>query len=102
MENIVRLSPYETYSKETAFRDRLTEGRHALNVEIEVRILAPKLWHGRVAHLAEHLSDMEEEAGSIPAPPTFHTRASSSERPSACLTNKRSLVRFQPRPLAWS
>jgi hypothetical protein len=31
-----------------------------------------------------------------------HTRASSSERPSACLTNKRTLVRLQPRPLVWS
>jgi hypothetical protein len=89
-------------------------GRHALNVEIEVRVLVPKCTdrspaladrsparlrrammtsigidfdsalgsrhrrsrhrrqsHGRVAQLAEHLSDMEEEAGSIPAPPTF-------------------------------
>src|SRR6185503_17680540 len=42
MENIVRLWPYETYSKETPFRDRLMAGRHALNVEIEVRVLVPK------------------------------------------------------------
>jgi hypothetical protein len=89
-------------------------GRHALNVEIEVRVLVPKCrsksgsaaprhdafdrdrlrfsagkptpakpasaakGQGRVAQLAEHLSDTEEEAGSIPAPP-INTRASSSE-----------------------
>jgi hypothetical protein len=43
-------------------------GRHALNVEIEVRVLVPKLC-GRVAQVAERLSDTEEEAGSIPVPP---------------------------------
>src|SRR5882724_10463877 len=41
-------------------------------------------------------------AETVSVPYTSHTRASSSERPSACLTNKRTLVRFQPRPSAWS
>ena len=53
MENIVRLTPGETYrrntltgseplSHEATIRDRLMGGRHALNVEIEVRVLVPK------------------------------------------------------------
>jgi hypothetical protein len=91
-------------------------GRHALNVEIEVRVLVPK-WadrsparlrramvtsiandfdsalgsrhrrsrhrgqsHGRVAQLAEHLSDTEEEAGSIPAPPIKRGRVAQKGR----------------------
>jgi hypothetical protein len=44
MKNIVRLKPGETWqTKKQAFRDRLMAGRHALNVEIEVRVLVPKL-----------------------------------------------------------
>ena len=57
MENIVRLRPGETYrrntlsgseplSHEATIRDRLMAGRHALNVEIEVRVLVPKLHTG--------------------------------------------------------
>ena len=47
-----------------------TEGRHALNVEIEVRVLVPELRHGRVAQTGERLSYKQEAAGSSPASPT--------------------------------
>ena len=122
----------------------LKAGRHALNVEIEVRVLVPEL-DGRVAQEAERFSDKEEVAGSTPASPicpspaslsarvcglrprfaaglgeprppcrsrrrlgrhsrlvrltrSGGSRASSSDGMSACLTNKRPLVRLQPRP----
>ena len=43
MENNVRFTPSVTeQTKEQTFRDRLMAGRHALNVEIEVRVLVPK------------------------------------------------------------
>ena len=48
------------------------EGRHALNVEIRVRILVPD--PGRVAQTAERLSYTQEAAGSIPASLTSSRR----------------------------
>src|SRR4051812_49807370 len=44
-------------------------GRHALNVEIEVRLLVPDLISGRVAQAGERLSHTQEAAGSSPASP---------------------------------
>ena len=44
---------------------------------------------GRVAQLAEHLSDMEEEAGSIPAPPTFHPRGRVAQKGRALVLQTR-------------
>jgi hypothetical protein len=60
-----------TYSSDPSLRDRLTAGHHALNVAIEVRILGPD-----------------------------SSRASSSTRESARLTNGRLLVRIQRRASA--
>ena len=48
-------------------RDRLTVGRHALNVEIEVRSLVPELLTGG---RLERSSYKREAAGSTPASPT--------------------------------
>jgi hypothetical protein len=58
---------------------------------------------GRVAQEEERFSDKEEAAGSTPASPIACSirslrGASSSDGESACLTNKRPLVRLQPRP----
>ena len=56
---------------------------------------------GRVAQLAERLSDTEEEAGSIPAPPIKRGRVAQKGR-ALVLQTGGSWIRFQPRPLAWS
>ena len=78
-------------------------GRHALNVETEVRFLVPE----SVGRIAESSAKQPRRSGSCGklrrwfegSTPSRSTRASSSTAESACLTNKRLLVRVQPRPL---
>ena len=54
------------------------EGRQALNLEIEVRLLVPELY-ARIAQLGERLSYKQEVAGSIPALPTSQADSSAGE-----------------------
>ena len=50
------------------FRDRLTGGRHALNVEVGVRVLVPEFrQHVAVAQRVERPPETRRAAGSIPA-----------------------------------
>ena len=54
-----------------AIRDRPTEGRQALNLETEVRILVPDLFWADSSIWIEHLSYKQGVAGSSPALPTI-------------------------------
>src|SRR5262245_26480228 len=78
----------------TAIRDRPTAGRHALNVEIEVRALVPDLQRADRSS-GETLSYKQEGAGSNPALRTSRRRI--AQRESTCLIRRRLLVRLQLR-----